>query len=346
MLQTLVLSVTYNCPIRCRCCGVNAGPHRTERMSIEFITRIIEEAGSLGTVEVIVFTGGEPFVLGEDLYSAVEYAAERGFKTRIVTNGYWATSLEKARAVLARLKATGLTEINYSCDDFHQEHIPLERIRWANEAALAVGMPALLAVKGLKGSRITPEYMEEFFGRKLTRFRAGVKNPDNDVFNYGVTVPVGWGRESLSDEELLWPEDDRCWQSACESVLKNIVITPSGELAICCGIGSEEIPEVVVGSVREKPLVELLIEANNDLIINWLALEGPYGILEHVRRRAPEIRFRDRYVNACHLCHDVLTRGEVRAVLSETAEEVVPVLGLERAWVENHRADMHGREQQ
>ncbi len=68
MLQTIVLSVTYKCPIKCKYCGVNAGPHRNEKMSLQMIKRLIDEAYSLGTVEVVVFTGGEPFLLGEDIY--------------------------------------------------------------------------------------------------------------------------------------------------------------------------------------------------------------------------------------------------------------------------------------
>lgn len=98
-------------------------------MSLDFITRMIDTVHSFGIVRLVVFTGGEPFLLGEDLYTAVEYAAKRGFLTRIVTNAYWATSLERAGEVLSRLKEAGLTEINCSCDDFHQEHIPLDQIR-------------------------------------------------------------------------------------------------------------------------------------------------------------------------------------------------------------------------
>ena len=122
------------------------------------------------------------------------------------------------------------------------------------------------------------------FGRKLARFRRGQKNQDNDVVSWGITVPVGWDSEHLTEDDLLWAGAGDCWKVPCDSVLKNIVIAPDGELVVCCGIGSDEIPETVVGNVRETPLIELISQANNDLIINWLALEGPFGIMKRVQR--------------------------------------------------------------
>ncbi len=337
MIHSLVFSVTYKCPIKCKFCGVNAGPHRRGKMSLEMMKGLIDEACALGTIELIVFTGGEPFLLGKDLYKAIEYAANKELLTRIVTNAYWATSPEKAFKVLSELKKAGLTEINYSCDDFHQEFIPLERIKWASEAAAEVGIPALIASKGIKNSRIMPEYLEEFFGKKLTAYKEGCKNPTNFVYTYGATIPVGWESENLSEEDLLWPNDEDNWNKPCKSVLESIVVDSDGNLSICCGIGSVEVPETAIGNVFEKPMADLILEANNDLIVNWLALQGPYGIMKFIQSRAPDIPFKPRYVNVCHLCHDIFSREETRAALSPTALEVIPVLGLERAWVENNR---------
>lgn len=340
MLQTLVLSVTYKCPIKCKYCGVNAGPHRKEKMSLKMIKRLIDETNFIGTVEVVVFTGGEPFLLGEDLYKAVEYASKLGFLTRIVTNAFWATTRDQALHVINRLKDSGLTELNYSCDDFHQEFIPIERIKNACEVAEQVGIPVLIASKGLRNSTITPKYLNKYFNGKLTRFKKGKKNPKNNVFNYGATVPVGWECEKLIEKDLLWPGDEDCWKRPCQSVLKSIVITPKGELSICCGIGSEEIPETIVGNTYDNSILQLLVKANNDLIINWLALEGPYGIMRYIQKKMPTITFQNRYVNNCHLCHNIFSREEIRNALSRSVEEMAPVLSLERAWVENHRDEL------
>jgi Radical SAM superfamily/4Fe-4S single cluster domain len=338
MLDSVVLSVTYKCPIRCRYCGVNAGPHRTEMMTLDFIQRILDEVDALGLRNLVVFTGGEPLLLGEDLFRAIQYATSHKFLTRVVTNAYWATSPEKARAMLSRLQTSGLTEINFSCDDFHQEFIPLERVQWANEAAAELGMPALLAVKGLKNTVIGIESLEKSFGVKLSMYCRGKQNPKNNVASFGVTVPVGPHSEDLPENELLFSPEEHC-TGPCSSALDKIVITPRGELAICCGIGSDDFPESVIGSLHEKPLGKLLDEANNDLIVNWLALEGPYGIKRYLEERFPALRFNQRYVNLCHLCHDIFTRHDVRAALTESATHKIPSLSLGRAWLEAHRSE-------
>jgi hypothetical protein len=238
------------------------------------------------------------------------------------------------------MKAAGLSEINYSCDDFHQEHIPIKRIKWANEAAIQVGMPALLAVKGIKDSTINIEYLEQYLGVELTRFRKGGKNPKNNVASFGVTVPVGWESEKLSGDELLYPAHEDLWKTPCPSVLERIVITPRGELAICCGIGSDDFPEATIGNVNENSLLQLLLEANDDLVVNWLALEGPYGIMRFIQQVDSDIRFSDRYVNNCHLCHDIFTREDIRSVLKTTVHGKGLSLSIGRAWFEAHRLDL------
>ncbi len=45
------------------------------------------------TRESVVFTGGEPRMLGEELVTVVRAAAEKGLGTRIVTSGFWGRTL-------------------------------------------------------------------------------------------------------------------------------------------------------------------------------------------------------------------------------------------------------------
>lgn len=155
-----------------------------------------------------------------------------------------------------------------------------------------------------------------------------------------MTVPVGYGSDKLTDKDLLFNDRDSSWKKACSSVLEHIVITPTGKLSICCGIGSDDIPETVIGDTSEKSLLQLLQEANNDIVVNWLALEGPYEMMRFIQHKAPEIPFRKRYVNSCHLCHDIFTRREARTVLQRSINEKSLILSLKRAWLEMHREEI------
>lgn len=339
MLDSLVFSTTYRCPIRCRFCGAEAGPEQTARLSLQDMTDIVDRVYSFGKLELVVFTGGEPFLLGEDLLEAVEHCASKELATRIVTNAYWAKTPRQALELMRTYKAAGLTEINFSCDDYHQEFIPLERIKYANEACLEVGLPALIGHKVMKGCTLTVEHLEEFMGVKLSKFDPQKKNPSNNVISTGYTVPVAEDMHLIPDEEILYPPAEHHWKSPCSSILQRIIITPHKELSICCGMIPRKVQEIVFGTLDDYSLEELIVQAHQDLIVNWLALEGPYGLMKFILEKKPDTMFRGKYVNICHLCSEILTRPDCRAVLTTWAQEKVPEIWMERCLYDYFRGE-------
>ena len=338
MLSVLVFSTTNRCPIECPFCGAECNPRNRDRLSLEFMTSVIDQAQDLGSLEVVVFTGGEPLLLGQDLLAAVRYCADHGLKTRVVTNAYWARSDVAADRWLSRLVDAGLSEINISCDDYHQREIPVENVRPADDTARRIGLPCLVGHKEILSGSIHEESLSELLGVPMERFRYGQVNPDNDVYLSSFNVPIAPQMHLIPDEEILFPDSDD-WKAPCTSVMENIVVTPQREVGICCGMIPRSVREVVVGSLDEAPLAQILFEADRDLIVNWLALEGPYGLMRFIQERAPEIRFRDRYVGPCHLCSEILTRPDCRAVLTRHAGEHAEALGVKRCVYDASRSE-------
>ena len=295
------------------------------------MTAIIDKVYSFGKLDLVVFTGGEPFLLGSDLLHTVEYCTSKQLLTRIVTNAFWATSSEKAAEIIRSYKVAGLSEINISCDDYHQEFIPLERIKFANEACVSEQMPCLIGHKIMQGHKITLERLEEFLGCRLARFDPAIKNPTNNVVSTGYTVPVAEDMHLIPDEEILYPPSTGCWKLPCSTILQRIIITPRKELSICCGMIRRSVQEIVFGSLEDTPLEQLILTAHRDLIVNWLALEGPYGLMRFIQKKQPHIHFRERYVNICHLCCEIFTRDDCRQVLAMYAHEKTDEILLERS---------------
>jgi hypothetical protein len=331
MLHHLVFSTTYKCPAACKWCGTECSPQQNARLSRDDMLSIIDQVHGLGRLRTVVFTGGEPLLLGRDLLAAIEACAAKGLWSRVVSNAYWAKDARRARRTVATLKAAGLNEINLSCDDYHQEFIPLERIKHANEACSAAGLPCLVGHKVMKDCTITVDYLEDFLGHRLARYEpAATCNPPNNLISSGYTVPVqGEGMELIPDDDILYPAND-CWTRPCASILQRIIITPHKELSICCGMISRQVPEIAFGPLGPRTLEELIVVAHRDLIVNWLALEGPYGMMRFIQDKAPDVRFRPRYVNICHLCGEILTRPDCRAVLAEFGHEKISELSLQR----------------
>jgi hypothetical protein len=295
----------------------------------------IAETASLGLLRLVVFTGGEPLLRQKDVEESIRFARDKGLWTRIVTNSFWAVSEQKAVDVLSSLKSAGLSEINFSCDDFHQENIPLKNVRHAFRTARDLEIPMLIAHKRIKNEKITINYLSDFLGIPLKEFKPGEKNSRYDVYSSSLTIPIGHGIEWLKEDDfVIYSENRNAWRVPCTAILHSIILSPTKEMRICCGMIDQEVPELVIGTWGSKPLTQIVCEANSDLIANWLALEGPYGMMQFIQEKAPDIPFRDKYVNHCHLCNDIFTRDETRAVLLEHAGEKVEEIALRRGLLE------------
>jgi len=318
-LRELVFSVTNRCTARCQDCPVVHNGEPPATLTPAVMKPIVDDVYGWGSLGLVVFTGGEPFLLGDDLREMVAYVARLGVYTRIVTNAYWAKSKEAALATLSEMKAAGLTEINFSCDEYHQEFIPMEYIRNANDAAAEIGLPALLAFRRKPGGSLTPETLSSALGVKLELFDRKSKNPDNHVVHVGRNLPI------LSDSQRPYTEADEIevgFHGACRSVLGNIVIAPDLHVRICCGIARHTIPELTIGSLKEERLAVILERGNQDLIANWLALEGPSSILDFVRAKDPEISLpADGYVGICHACNQIFSNARAREILRRYGAE-------------------------
>jgi hypothetical protein len=195
------------------------------------------------------------------------------------------------------------------------------------------------------GGLITVEYLSEFLGVPLHVFRQGEQNPDNNVISSARNVPLYSVNEPGASKAWELPGCDLEWMGACQSVLRSIVISPELDVELCCGIAMSTIPELYIGSLQTDDLVTILQRGNQDLIANWLALEGPSSILNFVRSKDPTILLPERYANRCHLCNELFTREDVREVLRKNAHERREALLLMRGtldWISDDWAtDTH-----
>jgi len=67
--------------------------------------RPLSRLSRTGGIRAVCFEGGEPFLYYATLLEAVREVKSRGWRAEIVTNAYWASSLEDA--VLARVERPG-----------------------------------------------------------------------------------------------------------------------------------------------------------------------------------------------------------------------------------------------
>src|SRR5262245_46228818 len=114
----LSFSGTYQCNLSCPHCCVPI--EWTDRLPIPLALRFLEQAWDYG-IDVLGFTGGEPFVYPEFVIALTRRAAELGFRfDKIMTNGVWQRDAGHLESVLGDLAAAGYSgKIGLSVDKFH-----------------------------------------------------------------------------------------------------------------------------------------------------------------------------------------------------------------------------------
>lgn len=111
--QSLWISVTNHCNLRCKHCHLSSGLPLENELTTEEICRLIQEAAELGASKLVI-TGGEP-LLRKDILRILEYGSQNIEKVTFITNGVLIT--EK---MAKKLKEVNIT-IQVSLDGARQE---------------------------------------------------------------------------------------------------------------------------------------------------------------------------------------------------------------------------------
>lgn len=144
----LTFITTFKCTAACKDCCFECNPKREGRLSLKQMKEYLDQSiKAYPSIKVLILTGGECFLLKSDLDKIVLYASNKGLRVRIVTNGYWASSFEKAIERLSILVNSGLNEINFSTGDDHLEFVSENFVVNGLRAALKLGLTTVVNVE-------------------------------------------------------------------------------------------------------------------------------------------------------------------------------------------------------
>jgi hypothetical protein len=144
-LTGLHFLLTYRCTFECDHCFVWGSPKQQGAFTLDGIRQALDQACDLGTIESVFFEGGEPFLYHPILVQAAREASARGFRVGVVTNGYWATTADDARAWLEPF-AGHLHSLSASTDELHFDERVSTEAHNVVQACEALGIPADLIV--------------------------------------------------------------------------------------------------------------------------------------------------------------------------------------------------------
>jgi len=344
-MMALNFLVTDRCNITCDFCGPCCGPWYRSHLNAEVMKLIFDRLHSVGLVPVVVFTGGEPLLYRKDVEETIRHIREvSDTPMRIVTNAFWARNIKTARTLLRNLKEAGLTEFNYSVDDFHQRFIPLSTIKNGIEAAIELGIPVHLAHKTYPNSKSNRSLYEETFERQIPILdQLGPKRRGKELLTIstGYTLPIGRGSELVNLERWV-PNDlpETQWKGPCKEVLASITISANGYLSPCCGLVDRNLDAFYVASVVEYDVLDILEYANKTVLYNWLALEGPSAIMEYIMSQDPSLQFLGRYIQNCQICQELFSDSRKVVIILDSLERMGKVLSVNRCIYESHRISL------
>ncbi|TNJ40808.1 radical SAM/SPASM domain-containing protein [Phaeobacter sp. B1627] len=321
-IHSITILTTNTCTAACAHCCMNSGPKRRGKLDADSIISTLAGLVEHGSLNTVVFAGGEPTLLKEDLLTAISAASDMGLNTRIVTNASWATTPEKAREKLSQLRAAGLRELNISADDYHLPFIAFDRVKTLWFAAKEFDFSSVLIANCAgPNSVITPEWIKNELGEDLpTRFDDDGNSQISDTVEgktfYGLSnANIQRVRYGFEEDVQSWEVGDADLNRPCPYAGRSISMSPDGHLLACCGFEFDADSPLRFGSVEEQPVDEIISAAYDGVILNAIASIGPFGVMKVVQSVAPEVPFRDDYNSICEICFDVTQRPDARKAL-------------------------------
>lgn len=311
---TLSIITTYKCTAACEHCCFHCTPSRNEGIPPENILEYISQAAEVPSIELVVFTGGECFTLGDHLIEAISLASSLGLATRCVTNGYWAKTDQSANSWLQKLKKAGLTEINFSTGDHHSKYVPLNTVLRGVHTMCEAGVPTAVNIELFEESKTKP-ILKSVFRQWQEKY------PKLSI-HYGLWIPNG-GKTKLKHSDFFqWKQKQtRC--RGCDSVLSTLAIRPDEKIIDCCGLYLDYVHEMIVGDLKYQTIPEIIKKKsqNEDFLKIWIAIEGAEAVLTHASKYNPKIRVKETYVHPCQACLLLYKKTEFREAIFKACEE-------------------------
>jgi hypothetical protein len=277
MLTGIHLLLTYACNFECDHCFLHCGPHAEGTFSLQQIKAILGEAKKIGTVGVVYFEGGEPFLYYPVMVEGIRVAQEHGFQTGIVTNSYWATTEEDAELWLRPLAELEIQDLSVSDDAFHHGADEDNPARRASRAAERLGIPtdAICIDQPTVETGVDKQHEK---GRPVIGGGAMFRGRAVEKLVSGLPMRPWEELTECPHEDLRDPG--------------RVHLDPFGHVHLCQGLS--------MGNMWETPLATLVQNYDPDSHpVCGPLLEGGPAMLA----RRYVIEHDEEYVDECHLCY-------------------------------------------
>ncbi|HEX4611816.1 MAG TPA: radical SAM protein [Urbifossiella sp.] len=301
---------TYQCNLACPHCCVPI--EWTDRLPIPVALRFLEEAHAAG-IDVLGFTGGEPFLYPEFLVAVTRRAADFGFRfDKLMSNGVWFRGEPHLEAVLTELRDAGFTgKLGLSVDKFHgldldklATYCRVGRRVFGRDNVLSLSYASRAPDKGLEPIR-----------RLAAALDAVVEWSDllglYIVVSDDLTMTACWNHLATVERAEGLPGNpwDGGWfaEDYCEGPGQALIVNPRGEVKPCCGFASD-LDQLTIGNIHTDSAEAVIAAGRAHPYVGKVFREGLTAIRDEILARDPAA-LPGATTNHCYFCWYVLTRG-------------------------------------
>jgi MoaA/NifB/PqqE/SkfB family radical SAM enzyme len=292
-IQDLVFVMTRQCNAFCDICCNEDSPSKKGVMDTAFAHQWIEEFAELVPgCRTASFTGGEVFLCYPEMMDIHEQLFEYGFRTSIITNGYWGQHQGLAREQLKQLKKLGLTKIIVSMDDSHAVWIPPEHAAMAAKLALEADLEVTVTSHYMRPGKTPKHYFEPEWHPFLTWDEHDYLQPAGRAR----TLPRLVQTYTPSNRELYCPRAE-------------LVIQPNGDVEPCGSVCLED-GVYVVGNVYKQSMQEVLVNLLSDVYLRMIIHDGFQGMEAIVKQYHPQWKLPLPEHSVCYMCNSLRSRTD------------------------------------
>lgn len=316
---------TERCNAECAHCLMECSPKKKHTLSHAQMRNVIDSYRKKHLLSQVIFSGGEPTLLGDELLKTISYCASLGIMTRMVTNCFWAKNDSAAERMLKTLRSSGLDEINISLDDYHAEYVPAENVLRVWELTKPMDfISVVLANCSEPGNRYTPESILSLIHEDVRLFdRRDGKIHDIPLPSQTGTTRLlccsalqktGRASEKLTDaHNWLLPLEQL--RGGCPDACSDVCVSFDNHLWMCCGIRCADSAIFDFGSISDSGFDACTEAAADSVIVNAFHYLGPALLAEFIHTVEPSIIFPIEFHNCCEICAAIQQNPEAVNVL-------------------------------
>lgn len=301
---------TYQCNLSCPHCCVPI--EWTDRLDIPTALRFLEDAHAAG-IEILGFTGGEPFLYPEFLIALTRRAVELSFRfDKTMTNGVWHSDADHARSVLVQLRDAGLTgKIGLSVDKFHGMNIA-KLAEFCRIVRSVFDRDSILSLS--YASRAPDQGLEPI--QRLARELDGVVEWSDVLGRYllvsdDLTMTLNWNHLAAVERAEALPGNpwDGQWfeEDYCEGPGQALIVNPKGEVKPCCGFASD-LDQLTIGNIHTDTVEQIIAYARQHPVVGTIFSKGLSALRDEILERDPNA-LPGATSNHCYFCWYILTRN-------------------------------------